>query len=53
MKFVKSKTKSHNGSLRFMVMLKSFQRLGYFPHPELVPIPVIKHLQSCLSTEIG
>ena len=34
-----------------MVMLKSFQRLGYFPHPELVPIPVIKHLQSCLKLQ--
>lgn len=44
-KLAKSKTKSHEGFLSFMVMLKSFQRLGYFPHPELVPIAVIKHLQ--------
>ncbi|WP_414544929.1 DUF4158 domain-containing protein, partial [Nostoc sp. CCY0012] len=28
-KFAKSKTKSHEGFLSFMVMLKSFQRLGY------------------------
>ncbi|MEM1395475.1 MAG: DUF4158 domain-containing protein, partial [Cyanobacteria bacterium P01_H01_bin.150] len=50
-KFVKSKTKSHNGFLSFMVMLKSFQRLGYFPHPELIPIAVIKHLRSCLKLQ--
>ena len=50
-RFVKSKTKSHNGFLSFMVMLKSFQRLGYFPHPELVPIAVIKHLRSCLKLQ--
>lgn len=50
-KFVKSRTKSHDGFLSFMVMLKSFQRLGYFPHPELVPIAVIKHLRSCLKLQ--
>lgn len=45
---VKSRTKSHEGFFSFMVMLKSFQRLGYFPHSERVPGAVIKHLQSCL-----
>ncbi|GAC1490146.1 MAG: Tn3 family transposase [Chamaesiphon sp.] len=29
-------------------MLKSFQRLGYFPHPEYVPTVVIKHIRSYL-----
>ena len=29
-------------------MLKSFQRLGYFTHPELVPQPIIIHLRTCL-----
>jgi len=46
--FVKSRTKSHEGFFSFIVMLKSFQRLGYFTHPECVPGAVIKHLQSCL-----
>jgi hypothetical protein len=50
-KFVKSKTKSHEGLLRLMLMLKSFQRLGYFPQPELIPIAVIKHLRSCLKLQ--
>jgi TnpA family transposase len=31
-----------------LVMLKSFQRLGYFPHPELVPMAVVQHLRSVL-----
>ncbi|PIG91338.1 DUF4158 domain-containing protein [Gloeocapsopsis sp. IPPAS B-1203] len=48
-KLAKSKTKSHEGFLSFIVMLKSFQRLGYFPHPELVPIAVRRHLRSCLN----
>ena len=48
-KLAKSKTKSHEGFLSFIIMLKSFQRLGYFPHPELVPIAVRRHLRSCLN----
>jgi len=49
--FVKSKTKSDEGCLRLMVLLKSFQRLGYFPEQELIPIAVIKHLRSCLKLQ--
>lgn len=48
---VKSRTKSHEGFFSFMVMLKSFQRLGYFPHPECVPEAVLKHLRSCLKLQ--
>lgn len=47
-KFVKSHVRSHEGLLCFMVMLKLFQRLGYFPHPENVPITIIKNLRSHL-----
>jgi TnpA family transposase len=47
-KFIKSRVRSHEGLLSFMVMLKSFQRLGYFPHPEQVPVTIIRHLRSCL-----
>jgi Domain of unknown function (DUF4158) len=46
--FVRSRVKTQNGLLRLMTMLKSFQRLGYFPRPEDVPPVVIAHLQSCL-----
>jgi hypothetical protein len=34
--------------LAFLVMLKSFQRLGYFPKPEEVPEAVVSHLRSRL-----
>ena len=46
--FVQSQVRSKSGLLSLIVMLKSFQRLGYFPHPEFVPVPVISHLRSCL-----
>ncbi len=50
-KFVTSRTKSQTGLLGLMVMLKSFQRLGYFIHPELVPQPIIIHLRTCLELD--
>jgi hypothetical protein len=34
--------------LAFLVMLKSFRRLGYFPKPEAVPEAVVSHLRSRL-----
>lgn len=50
-KFVQSCTKSKTGFLGLMVMLKSFQRLGYFTHPELVPHPIVIHLRCCLELD--
>ena len=50
-KFVSSRTKSKTGFLGLMVMLKSFQRLGYFTHPKLVPQPIIIHLRTCLELD--
>ena len=35
-------------TLAFLVMLKSFQKLGYFPKPEEVPEVVFSHVRSCL-----
>jgi TnpA family transposase len=49
--FVTSRTRSKTGLLGLMVMLKSFQRLGYFTHPELVPQPIIIHLRTCLELD--
>ena len=46
--FVGSRAKSYPGRLRLMVLLKSFQRLGYFPQHEAVPIPVIEYLRTCM-----
>ncbi len=34
--------------LAFLLMLKSFQRLGYFPNPEDVPEAIVTHLRSQL-----
>ncbi len=48
---MRSRTKSKIGLLGLTVMLKSFQRLGYFTHPELVPHPIIIHLRSCLELD--
>lgn len=39
---------SESQQLAFLVMLKSFQRLGYFPGPEEVPEMVVAHLRSRL-----
>ncbi|MEL6855637.1 MAG: Tn3 family transposase, partial [Cyanobacteria bacterium J06607_13] len=37
--------------LSFLVLLKSFQRLGYFPHPEVVPELVISHIREQLGLD--
>lgn len=52
-KFVKSRVRSHESLICFMVMLKSFQRLGYFTQPEYVPATIIKHLRSSLKIGEG
>jgi len=46
--FVQSQTRSKSGVLRLMLLLKAFQRLGYFPPSEVIPVPVITHLRSYL-----
>ena len=45
----KGHVKSKRGLLRFLVMLKSFQRLGYFPLSSDVPPTVIGHIRACLN----
>ena len=37
--------------LSFLVLLKSFQRLGYFPHPEVIPERVITHIREQLGLD--
>jgi hypothetical protein len=48
MAFAQSQSVSKIGRLRILVLLKSLQRLGYFPHSEFVPTPVIQYLRSHL-----
>lgn len=39
--------------LSLLVLLKAFQRLGYFPPPETVPAAVVGHLRQCLSVDLS
>ena len=41
--------RTETGMLALMVMLKSFQRLGYFVALESVPTAIIAHLRKCLN----
>ena len=41
-------TRGEGQPLAFLVVLKSFRRLGYFPKPEEVPEAVVSHLRSRL-----
>jgi hypothetical protein len=47
--FAQAQTKSKRGLLRLLMMLKSFQRLGYFPRSEAVPVAVVNHIRTCLN----
>lgn len=35
--------------LSLIVMLKSFQRLGYIPRPKDIPIEIVTHIRTCLN----
>ncbi|MGB7248735.1 MAG: DUF4158 domain-containing protein, partial [Phormidesmis sp.] len=37
--------------LSFLVLLKSFQRLGYFPQPDVIPDAVIAHIRQQLGLD--
>ena len=47
--FAQSQARSTRGQLSVLVMLKAFQRLGYFPAVAAIPSPLIQHLRTCLS----
>ncbi|MGC1307103.1 MAG: DUF4158 domain-containing protein, partial [Phormidesmis sp.] len=44
-----SKVRLAPSRLSFLVLLKSFQRLGYFPRPEVIPDAVITHIRKFLN----
>ena len=46
--FAQSQAATKTGLLRILALLKPLQRLGYFPHPDFVPTPVIQYLRSHL-----
>ena len=41
-------TQGQTNFFNLIVLLKTFQRLGYFPKPSEVPIKIINHIHSCL-----
>lgn len=52
--FATEYTRNDNNYLNLLVALKSFQRLGYFPKLEQIPLSIINHIKKilCLSEEV-
>ncbi len=46
--FARKLARSETHFLALVTLLKSFQRLGYFPQLEEVPSVIVNHLRSCL-----
>jgi hypothetical protein len=46
--FARKSARSGQHQLTLLVLLKSFQRLGYFPKLEEVPRPIVNHIHNCL-----
>lgn len=47
--FAQAQTRSKGGQLSLLVMLKAFQRLGYFTALASIPPILIQHLRDCLN----
>jgi len=47
--FAQAQARSKSGQLSLLVMLKAFQRLGYFPALTAIPSMLIQHLRACLN----
>jgi TnpA family transposase len=47
--WAKEATRAEGNLVAMVVLLKAFQRLGYFPKLAEVPAPVVGHIGSCLS----
>ena len=46
--FAQRVARSFNHQLNLLVLLKSFQRLGYFPKLSEVPTAIVTHIRDCL-----
>jgi Domain of unknown function (DUF4158) len=46
--FSRARARGPTRTLTLAVLLKAFQRLGYFPRLQDVPFPVLAHTRSCL-----
>ena len=47
--FASEHTNNQSNYLNLLLLLKTFQRLGYFPKIELIPFSIINHLKKVLS----
>ena len=47
--FASEHTNNQSNYLNLLLLLKTFQRLGYFPKIELIPSSIINHLKKVLS----
>ena len=45
-------TKNNSGLLNFLVMLKAFQKLGYFPRAEDIPKEIATHMRRKGSNDV-
>src|SRR6185437_3779782 len=43
--FVSTTARGPNQKLALMILLKVFQKLGYFPAPQLIPAAIISHIR--------
>lgn len=52
--FAYSRARGNESILSLVVLLKSFQRLGYFPtRLKDVPAPIVAHVRTCLALALG
>jgi hypothetical protein len=49
--FAQQAVRSHTHQLSLLVLLKTFQRLGYIPKLSKVPTAIVSHIRSCLRLE--
>ena len=45
-------TKKGATKLGFLVLLKTFQRLGYFVSPDIVPVAIVSHIIKCTQLSV-
>ncbi|MGB8199107.1 MAG: DUF4158 domain-containing protein, partial [Pseudonocardiaceae bacterium] len=45
--WARAKTTTDQHCLTLLVLLKCYQRLGYFPRPEQIPAEIAEHVRGC------
>ena len=52
-KFSQKATRGDNAKICFVIMLKSFQRLGYFVAPINIPQTIVQHISKVMNIDIS